>query len=325
MSQIVDVPMAQQRDIRTVTTEIRTLTQQAQRMALEYAIEIGRRLTEAKSMIGHGEWAGWLKSEVEFSQSTAQNFMRLYREYGADQVGIEGAELKSQALGTLSVTKALALLALPAEDREEFIEAHDVDALSTRQLEAEIKAVVAERDELKRQAQRIAEEHAAAMAKATAATNRASAELEALRKVASDSKAAAQDAKAALAKAKAEIKAAADRADDLAANPVVDQATLDRLRAEAQEEARKAANQAASDATARAEEAERKLKLANPDIAVFNARFAALQEDFNKLCGLRLRIAATDTATGDKLARALRALIGKMGQALPSAGGASDG
>ena len=47
MSDIVNVPMAAQRDIRTVTAEIRSLHRQAQCMVLGYAIEIGRKLKES--------------------------------------------------------------------------------------------------------------------------------------------------------------------------------------------------------------------------------------------------------------------------------------
>jgi uncharacterized protein (DUF3084 family) len=43
----------------------------------------------------------------------------------------------------LSYTQAVALLGVPEEDREQFIEEHDIDAMSTRELQAAIK----ERDE----------------------------------------------------------------------------------------------------------------------------------------------------------------------------------
>ena len=139
MSDIINVPMAQQRDINTITTEIRTLTRAAQRMALEYGVEIGRRLHEAKEMLPHGQWGEWLKTEVEFSHSTANNFMRLFDAYADEQITLDGAVTKSQALGNLSVTKALRLLALPEEEREEFVTEHDVEAMSTRELEAALE------------------------------------------------------------------------------------------------------------------------------------------------------------------------------------------
>lgn len=129
-----------ERTADTVALEIRTLQRQAQGVLLSYAIEIGRRLEEAKGMLPHGEWGDWLKRELDYSQSTAQNLMRVFREYGDDQMSLFGAAAKSQALGNLTYTKALKLLAIPDEaEREQFVETHDVDSMSTRELEKTIK------------------------------------------------------------------------------------------------------------------------------------------------------------------------------------------
>ncbi|MCI2105424.1 MAG: DUF3102 domain-containing protein [Intestinimonas sp.] len=146
-------PPAQDRTIQAVTLEIKTLHQQFKQIVLGYAIEIGRRLVEAKSMLGHGEWGDWLRNEVEFSQSTANNLMRIFEEYGADQMGLFGPEANSQTLGNLPYTKALKLLAIPVEEREAFAEEHDVEHLSTRELDK----LIHERDEAL-SAQKAAEE-----------------------------------------------------------------------------------------------------------------------------------------------------------------------
>ena len=128
------------RTVETVTLEIRTLQRQAQQVVLGYAIEIGRRLEEAKAMLPHGRWGEYLKQEVNYSQSTAQNFMRIFREYGASQQSLFGGVANSQALGNLTYTKALQLLALPdAEERERFVAEHDVEAMSTRELDKALK------------------------------------------------------------------------------------------------------------------------------------------------------------------------------------------
>jgi len=79
------------REIEVVTAEIKEIKRQAQNMALMYAIEIGRRLVEAKSVLPHGKWGEWLKCEVNFSQATANNFMKLFEEYGSAQISIFGA------------------------------------------------------------------------------------------------------------------------------------------------------------------------------------------------------------------------------------------
>lgn len=59
--------------------------------------------------------------------------------YGAAQGSLFGGETECQTFGKLSYTKALALLALPAGEREAFVENHDVDAMSTRQLQKAIR------------------------------------------------------------------------------------------------------------------------------------------------------------------------------------------
>lgn len=138
------------RTVETVTLEIRTLQRQAQQVVLGYAIEIGRRLEEVKAMLPHGRWGEYLKQEVNYSQSTAQNFMRIFREYGASQQSLFGGAANSQALGNLTYTKALQLLALPdAEERERFVVEHDVEAMSTRELDKALK----ERDEALKEAE----------------------------------------------------------------------------------------------------------------------------------------------------------------------------
>lgn len=137
------------RTVEVVTLEIRTLQRQAQQVVLGYAIEIGRRLEEVKAMLPHGRWGDYLKNEVAYSQSTAQNFMRIFREYGASQQSLFGGVANSQALGNLTYTKALQLLALPdAEERERFVAEHDVEAMSTRELDKALK----ERDEALKEA-----------------------------------------------------------------------------------------------------------------------------------------------------------------------------
>ena len=91
-------------------------------------------LAEAKEMIPYGKWGEWLEKEVEFSQSTATNYMRLFEEYGAAQISIFGARVDSQTFARLPYSKALHLLAVPKEEREDFAKEVDVDSLSVSQL-----------------------------------------------------------------------------------------------------------------------------------------------------------------------------------------------
>lgn len=113
------------RTLEQVTNGIRMLSGQM----VANACQIGKLLTEAKAMVGHGGWGEYLEKEVSYSQSTANNFMRLFEEYG--EFGPN-----SQTIANFGPSKALALLALPAEQREQFAEEHKDD--SVRQLKAEI-------------------------------------------------------------------------------------------------------------------------------------------------------------------------------------------
>ena len=130
------------RPIEVITSEIKFYSQQAG-MSI---IEIGKRLHEAKICLPHGEWGNWLKNEVNFSERTAQNFMRIAREYQNPQMIAD--------MGN-SATKALLLLSVPAEERESFVaeehiidgEAKTVAEMTTKEMEDLTKQLAAERAE----------------------------------------------------------------------------------------------------------------------------------------------------------------------------------
>jgi chromosome segregation ATPase len=150
-----------------IAAEINNIKTQTRNMVLYNSIEIGRRLTEAKELISHGEWGKWLERSVSYSQSTAQNLMRIFNEYGADQITLLGDNAKSQALGNLSYTQAVALLGIPQEEREQFIEEHDIDSMSTRELQQAVK----EKEEAIKENERLKEKLESAISKAQEAYN----------------------------------------------------------------------------------------------------------------------------------------------------------
>lgn len=117
------------RSLEQVTQGIRILTAQT----AANMCQLGKLLTEAKAMVGHGGWKQYLEEEVSYSQSTANNFMRMYEAYG--EFGPN-----SQTFGNLGASKALELLALPEGQREEFAESHDVESMSVRELKVQIAA-----------------------------------------------------------------------------------------------------------------------------------------------------------------------------------------
>ena len=128
-----------------IGVEVRNLSQQARTISIYYAVEIGRRLTEARELVPHGGWLDWLRDEAGMSQPTANRLMTVFREYGADQQSLFGPVTKYSSLNNLPVSKALALLAVPEEERESFAAEVGAEALSTRELEAAIR----ERDQVR--------------------------------------------------------------------------------------------------------------------------------------------------------------------------------
>lgn len=149
--------MVAKKDPAVLAVEIRSLQQQAQVVVLSYAIEIGRRLCEAKAVLKHGQWGEWLRDEVNFSQSSAQNYMRIYERYGSDQLSLFG-EAKSETLGNLPYTKALKLLAVPEDEMESFMEENPVEEMSTRELEQAIRERDRAMEELTKVRDELAEE-----------------------------------------------------------------------------------------------------------------------------------------------------------------------
>lgn len=98
-------PASERRTIGAITREILQLKNDAGNAILG----IGQRLLEAKAMLPRGEWLPWLTERVEFSERQAQRFMKLAQEWS-----------NPTALSDLGATKALALLALPPEERQKF-------------------------------------------------------------------------------------------------------------------------------------------------------------------------------------------------------------
>lgn len=127
------------RNAAMIADEINGIKEHVRATAVQGAIEIGRRLHEAKALVAYGEWERWLEENVNYSASTAQNLMRIADEYGRKE---------TQALAEISYTQAVALLRLPAEEREQFVQEHDMDGMSTRELQAEIKRINEEREKL---------------------------------------------------------------------------------------------------------------------------------------------------------------------------------
>lgn len=132
------------RSIEIVTAEITMIRDNARKVFLESVIQIGTRLEEAKQMVPQGEWTAYLTDKLGYKPSTAQNYMRIAREFGGGQVSLTG-KTAADAFGQLSYSQILPLLGMAEEEREELAEEHDLPSMSSR----EIAALVKERDEAK--------------------------------------------------------------------------------------------------------------------------------------------------------------------------------
>ena len=65
-----------------IAAEINRIKQQTCKIMLTNAIEVGKRLKEAKALLPHGEWRKWLVESVSYSQRTANRLIQLFEEYG---------------------------------------------------------------------------------------------------------------------------------------------------------------------------------------------------------------------------------------------------
>ncbi len=302
------------RDIEVITQEILD----AKRRGGEAILTIGRCLTEAKQALPHGEWLPWLTEQVEFSPRTAQNFMRLAREWS-----------NTQALADLGAAKALTLLALPTEEREAFIsENHVVDGeektvidMTSRELE---KAIRERKEAQEAAAKAQAEASAAEQARAKMAEDMAL--LNARLSGAQEDREQAAQAVARLEAQLAELK---EKPVEVAVETVVDPEAIEKARAEAvaemqgkldqareakkrAEDKQKIAEEALEQARLQLEEQAREEKKAalgaDKDLAQFEVLFDQTKETVNRMHGILLKVRSRDEDAAGRLGKALTAL-----------------
>lgn len=131
----------EERTPELIANEINNIELQTKTIVMIASVEIGKRLVEAKAKLSHGEWGNWLKSSVAYSKSTANNYMKLFSEYGEmfSNPNMSMANKNLQTLGNLPYSKALQLVSLPKGTREEFIEENNIEDMSSRELQKAVK------------------------------------------------------------------------------------------------------------------------------------------------------------------------------------------
>lgn len=302
-----------QRTIETITSEILELKKQAGKAVLG----IGQRLIEAKETLPHGEWLPWLTEQVDFSERTAQYYMRLAREW-----------TNPQSIADLGATKAFKLLALPSEEREAFIQERNVVDMSARELEQAIK----ERDEARAAAQRAeADKHTAEQARAKMAE-----EMGMLNASLASAQDAREQAMQDVARLEAELADLKAQPVDVAVETVVDQAAIEKARAEAvaemqakldkAKEKQKKAEAQRQEVQDQLETAQRKLEeqakaekrenlAGDKDLAQFEVLFNQAKEQGNQMWALLLKAREREDQTAAQgMEKALRALAEAIGR-----------
>lgn len=127
--------------IKTQTSAILSAVENTVKLS---CFEIGKRLCEAKALMPHGEWGNWLNDNVDYSESTAQNLMRIYKEMGDSQIDLITGKAPSDVFGSYQYSQLVALFALPSSQRIEFVEQNNIEDKSVR----EIEALIREKNEL---------------------------------------------------------------------------------------------------------------------------------------------------------------------------------
>ena len=282
------------RSIEIVTAEIHTIRDNVAKVFMDGVVQIGRRLEEAKQLVPQGEWLAYLDKELGYKPSTAQNYMRIAREFGDGQIGLSG-KTPGDFFGQLGYSQLLPLLGLPEEEREQLAEEHDLAGMSSR----EIQALVRERDEAKASADKLksslekkTQEAGTLKAKLRDETTRAQAAEQA-------SKANAQTA----ADLQRQLNELAEKADQPRELTEEERAALREEIAAEQAEAVQAAEARASEALAKLE------KVKNPAAHKVNFLFGELSEDWNRLRAALHELEQTDAEAAGKMRAAITGTV----------------
>lgn len=309
-----------ERTPEVIGAEIRMYVDAGRRVTLLCGIEIGRRLVEAKELLNHGEWLPWLKRETDFSERSAQNYMKVFNSYSAAQLGLFGPETNAQTFADLPISKALALLSVPESEREDFAAEVGAETISVRELEARVRERTAEIEAEKATAEAAAKDARDARWKAEKARE----EADTAREVAENARREAEETILRMKREIEEIEArprdvAVERDEEAIAQAV--QAERERLEGEKAGAVAKAANDAADAERAKHREADKKAK----------EKIKALEEELRRageqktaaektLAELKAKAEAADRAGADSeaLKKQVEGLQKQLALAAPS-------
>lgn len=146
MNEIVNAEyrVVQERTLPVIASEILQIERNVYAVAMDGAIQIGRKLQEAKDMVEYGQWESWCRDNLNYSHSQATRFMKIATEFGDKNTPYSKIATSQE----VSISKALELLKVPEEQVETFVEEHDIEDISVRELREEIKKLKTEKQDL---------------------------------------------------------------------------------------------------------------------------------------------------------------------------------
>lgn len=298
-----DAATQPERTIEEITADIL----QAQVDGGKAVLIIGNGLIEAKGKLDHGQWLDWLTENVGYSEKSAENYMRIARNYSNPQL-----------VADLGMRKALSLLALPDGERENFVAEANVVDMTSRELEKAVRER-AEALEAKAKAETDLKAMEDAVAKTMTSLDQANSARDALQK---------------------ELEELKSRPVEVAVQ--VDQEAVEKAREEGYQQAKKElktaekaageqvskANESAARVKTELEQAQREIsdlkfeltRAGNPspvstdvDLAQFKLLFDQAQAIVNQMRGLLLKARSREDGTvAEKLEAALAALSEKV-------------
>ena len=151
MNDIIDVEYNEIVNLEDKTTEVlvteaNTIWEQMEligNLGIRLAIQAGQRLNVIKERLGHGEWEPWAKENLKFSLTKANRMMKL-----AAKADDENSLFSNPStLTDIGISKVYALLATSEEVAEKVLENPEVQDMSVRKLQEEIKKLEKKNEE----------------------------------------------------------------------------------------------------------------------------------------------------------------------------------
>lgn len=294
------------RTIDTVTAEIVLIRENARAVFFRAVVDIGTRLIEAKELVPQGEWLDYLDRVLGYKPSTAQNYMRIAREYGNGQIGLDGRTAED-VFGKLSYSQLLPLLGLEEEERRELADSTDLADMSSREIERLTRDY---------KAAKAAEEHASRAAEEAADKAEKAEKAAAKAEKAEEAERAAREA--AESKAKQLEGRVAELMEEIRQQPIPAEAAVvpeETALEEAREQVRQEMEQAVEEANQRARDAQEAAERARNPVA-FRVKFLfdELQTQTGQLETALFELRQQHPETAGKFAEAISAVLSEAAE-----------